>query len=70
MKSSTISVFFFWNVPFSRENQQPVLGSHRITDEKGHFSLDVKQKHTFDRTKINDFFFFLPRSAPLTNMIL
>ena len=36
---------------FPEENQQPVLGSHRFSEEKWHFSLDVKQKHTFYRRK-------------------
>ena len=38
-------------VSFSDENQQPVLGSNRFSEEKWQFSLDVKQKHTFYRRK-------------------
>ena len=32
---------------FPEENQQPVLGGNRFSEEKWQFSLDVKQKHTF-----------------------
>ena len=31
---------------FPEENQKPVWGSHRFSEEKQQFSLDVKQKYT------------------------
>ena len=36
---------------FPEENQQPVLRSHRFSEEKWQISLGVKQKHTFYRRK-------------------
>ena len=36
---------------FPEENQQPVFGCQRFSEEKWQFSLDVKQKHTFYRRK-------------------
>ena len=39
--------FCFGMCLFPEENQQPVLGSHRFSEEKWQFSLDVKQKYTF-----------------------
>ena len=44
----------FRSVSLSRRNQQPVLESHRFSKEKCQFSLDVKPKHTFSQTKINE----------------
>ena len=38
---------------FPEENQQPVLGGHRFSEEKWQFSLDVKQTHIL-QTKINE----------------
>ena len=48
---SKSSTFCFGMCLFPEDNQQPVLGSHRFSDEKWQFSLDVKQKHTFYRRK-------------------
>ena len=59
-----VSEFFL----FPEENQQPVLGGNRFSEEKWQFSLDVKQKHTFYRrrsTKKKSL-----RSAHLTIIIL
>ena len=39
--------FCFGMCLFPEENQQPVLGGNRFSEEKWQFSLDVKQKHTF-----------------------
>ena len=46
--------FCFGMCLFPEENQQPVLGGHRFSEEKWQFSLDVKQKHTFYRRKIGE----------------
>ena len=43
--------FCFGMCLFLKENQQPVLGGNRFSEEKWQFSLDVKQKHTFYRRK-------------------
>ena len=43
--------FCFGMCLFPDENQQPVLGGNRFSEEKWQFSLDVKQKHTFYRRK-------------------
>ena len=43
--------FCFGMCLFPEENQQPVLGGQRFSEEKWQFSLDVKQKHTFYRRK-------------------
>ena len=43
--------FCFGMCLFPKENQQPVLGSYRFSDEKWQFSLDVKQQYTFFRRK-------------------
>ena len=43
--------FCFGMCLFHEENQQPVLGSNRFSEEKWQFSLDVTQKHTFYRRK-------------------
>ena len=43
--------FCFGMCLFPEENQQPVLGCNRFSEEKWQFSLDVKQKHTFYRRK-------------------
>ena len=43
--------FCFGMCLFPEENQQPVLGGNRFSEEKWQFSLDVKQKHTFYRRK-------------------
>ena len=39
---------------FPEENQQPVLGSNRFSEEKWQFSLDVKQKLHIFPTKIDE----------------
>ena len=43
--------FCFGMCLFPEENQQPILGENRFSEEKCQFSLDVKQKHTFYRRK-------------------
>ena len=43
--------FCFGMCLFPEENQQPVLGGNRFSEEKWQFSFDVKQKHTFYRRK-------------------
>ena len=43
--------FCFGMCLFLEENQQPVLGGNRFSEEKWQFSLGVKQKHTFYRRK-------------------
>ena len=43
--------FFFGMRLFPEENQQPVLGCNRFSEEKCQFSLIVKQEHTFYRRK-------------------
>ena len=47
---------------FSEENQQPILGGHRFSEEKCQFSLDAKQKHTF---YIRNQLFFFDKVSPL-----
>ena len=58
--------FCFGMCLFREENQQPVLGGHRFSEEKWQFALDVKQKYTF-HTKMDE---KLLRSVPLTIIIL
>ena len=43
--------FCFGMCLFPKENQQPVLGGNRFSEEKLQFSLDVKQKYTFFQRK-------------------
>ena len=43
--------FCFGMCLFPEENQQPVLGCNRFSEEKWQFSLDVKHKYTFFRRK-------------------
>ena len=43
--------FCFGMCLFPKENQQPVLGGNRFSEEKWQFSLDMKQKYTFYRRK-------------------
>ena len=38
--------FVFGMCLFPHENQQPIWGGHRFSEERRQFSLDVKQKHT------------------------
>ena len=45
------SWFCFGMCLLTEENEQPVLGCNRFSEEKWQFSLDVKQKHTFYRRK-------------------
>ena len=39
---------------FLEENQQPVLGGSRFSEEKWQFSLDVQQKTHILPTKMNE----------------
>ena len=58
---------FFGMCLFPKENPQPVLRGHRFSEQKIHFSLDVKQKHTFYNENLRKKSL---RSAPLTIIIL
>ena len=60
--------FCFGMCLFPDENQQPVLGGNRFSEEKWQFSKDVKQKHTFYRRKSTKKKSL--RSAHLTKIIL
>ena len=51
---------------FPEENQQPILGFHRFSEEKWHFRMDVKKQCTFidENQRTNSL-----KSASLTIMI-